>query len=148
MTIDYNKVWQVMNDLEELTPKLCTIKELIEYSAEAAPTDSLKSEYLSYAARDLLINYLNEWDDRFKKAWNNTVIALKDVELQDWRERHYAQQEEQQSQSWTVSVEQDMEEFVLTFPEELVSMKGWKEGDQLEWIDRKDGSYEIRKVEN
>ena len=41
-----------------------------------------------------------------------------------------------------------MEDFVLTFPEELVSMKGWKEGDHLEWIDRIDGSYEIRKVEN
>ena len=35
---------------------------------------------------------------------------------------------------------------VLTFPPELLEVTGWKEGDMLEWIDRKDGSFELRKT--
>ena len=34
---------------------------------------------------------------------------------------------------------------VLTFPPELLEVTGWKEGDMLEWIDREDGSFELRK---
>ena len=35
---------------------------------------------------------------------------------------------------------------VLTFPPEILEVTGWKEGDVLEWIDREDGSFELRKV--
>ena len=35
---------------------------------------------------------------------------------------------------------------VLTFPPEILEMTGWKDGDVLEWIDREDGSFELRKV--
>ena len=35
---------------------------------------------------------------------------------------------------------------VLTFPPEILKETGWKEGDVLEWIDREDGSFELRKV--
>ena len=35
---------------------------------------------------------------------------------------------------------------VLTFPPEILEVAGWKEGDVLEWIDREDGSFELRKV--
>jgi len=35
---------------------------------------------------------------------------------------------------------------VLTFPPELLEVTGWKEGDMLQWIDRKDGSFELRKT--
>lgn len=34
---------------------------------------------------------------------------------------------------------------ILTFPPELLEVTGWKEGDMLEWIDRGDGSFELRK---
>ena len=34
----------------------------------------------------------------------------------------------------------------LTFPPEILEVTGWKEGDVLEWIDREDGSFELRKV--
>ena len=30
---------------------------------------------------------------------------------------------------------------VLTFPDEFLEELGWKEGDVLEWIDNKDGSF-------
>ena len=34
---------------------------------------------------------------------------------------------------------------VLTFPDELIEKLGWKEGDVLEWIDNKDGSFSLVK---
>ena len=34
---------------------------------------------------------------------------------------------------------------VITFPDELIEKLGWKEGDVLEWIDNKDGSFLLRK---
>ncbi len=36
---------------------------------------------------------------------------------------------------------------VITFPDELMEQLGWKEGDMLEWIDNKDGSFTLRASE-
>ena len=34
---------------------------------------------------------------------------------------------------------------VITFPDEMMKELGWKEGDVLEWIDNKDGSFSLVK---
>jgi bifunctional DNA-binding transcriptional regulator/antitoxin component of YhaV-PrlF toxin-antitoxin module len=34
---------------------------------------------------------------------------------------------------------------VLTFPDEFIQQLGWKEGDMLQWIDNKDGSFSLVK---
>ena len=34
---------------------------------------------------------------------------------------------------------------ILTFSPELLEATGWKEGDVLEWIDNKDGSFSLVK---
>ena len=47
--------------------------------------------------------------------------------------------------SWTVSIDQDGEDLVLPLPQEMLDEVGWKPGDKLEWVDRKDGTWEIRK---
>lgn len=51
--------------------------------------------------------------------------------------------------SWTVTVEEDTEtgELILPLPQEMLNSKGWKEGDELEWIDNKDGSWTLEKIE-
>lgn len=36
---------------------------------------------------------------------------------------------------------------ILHLSEELLQETGWKEGDLLEWVDKKDGTWELRKVE-
>jgi bifunctional DNA-binding transcriptional regulator/antitoxin component of YhaV-PrlF toxin-antitoxin module len=53
------------------------------------------------------------------------------------------------TQSWTLNVEEDPEtgDAILTFPPDMLAKAGWKEGDTLEWIDRKDGSWELKKKE-
>ena len=37
---------------------------------------------------------------------------------------------------------------VLTFPDEFLEELGWKEGDVLQWIDNKDGSFSLVKSDD
>jgi bifunctional DNA-binding transcriptional regulator/antitoxin component of YhaV-PrlF toxin-antitoxin module len=49
--------------------------------------------------------------------------------------------------SWTLTVDEDpdTEEGILILPEDLLKEAGWKEGDNLLWIDNKDGSWSLVK---
>jgi hypothetical protein len=49
--------------------------------------------------------------------------------------------------NWTVEVQEDPEtgDKILEFPDDLMETAGWKEGDVLEWIDNKNGSWTLRK---
>ena len=49
--------------------------------------------------------------------------------------------------SWTLTVEEDPKtgDSILNFPEDLLESAGWKEGDTIEWIDLKDGSWQLKK---
>lgn len=50
---------------------------------------------------------------------------------------------------WTVFVEEDSDgELILPFPPELLAETGWQEGDVLQWIDRGDGTWELKKQQN
>jgi hypothetical protein len=51
--------------------------------------------------------------------------------------------------SWTLNVEADdgSGDAILTFPPDLLEQVGWKEGDTLNWIDQKDGSWQLKKVD-
>ena len=52
--------------------------------------------------------------------------------------------------SWTVTVEEAEDgsgDLVLPLPQEMLDEVGWMTGDNLKWIDREDGTWEIRKVE-
>ena len=37
---------------------------------------------------------------------------------------------------------------ILTLPPEFLEITGWKEGDMLEWIDNKDGSFSLIKSDD
>ena len=37
-------------------------------------------------------------------------------------------------------------ELFVVFPESLLMQLGWKEGDDLQWVERPDGSWTIQKV--
>lgn len=52
--------------------------------------------------------------------------------------------------SWTLNVEEANDgsgDAILIFPPELLEQAGWKEGDMLDWIDQKDGSWLLKKVD-
>lgn len=52
---------------------------------------------------------------------------------------------------WTIKVEETNDgsgDLVLPFPEDLLESAGWKEGDTLEWIDNKDGTWILKKKDD
>lgn len=46
---------------------------------------------------------------------------------------------------WTVPIDEDG---VLTLPDEVWQLLGWKEGDNLEWVEQDDGSILLMKTED
>ncbi len=51
------------------------------------------------------------------------------------------------TKSWTLTIEQDPDtgDLVLPFTNEILAELGWKEGDVLDWVDNKDGSWSLVK---
>ena len=55
----------------------------------------------------------------------------------------------EEKKSWEVIIEEDPEtgDAILPFPQAMLDEVGWNPGDNLKWVDRGDGTWEIRKVE-
>ena len=52
---------------------------------------------------------------------------------------------------WTVTVEEAEDgsgDLVMPLPQEFLQIQGWVEGDTLEWLDNKDGSWSLQKVKS
>jgi hypothetical protein len=47
---------------------------------------------------------------------------------------------------WQLPVEQVHEEYFITFPDDLLEAANLKVGDDVEWVDRDDGSFLLQKV--
>jgi hypothetical protein len=49
---------------------------------------------------------------------------------------------------WTVTIEEDPStgELILPLPLDLLKLQGWCEGDTINWIDNKDGTWSIQKA--
>jgi hypothetical protein len=53
------------------------------------------------------------------------------------------------NKTWTLEVKEDPKngDAILEFPDDLMQEAGWKEGDTLDWVDNKDGSWTLKKKE-
>jgi hypothetical protein len=51
--------------------------------------------------------------------------------------------------SWSITIEEDPEtgDLMLPLPQDLLDLQGWTEGDILEWVDNKNGSWSLIKSE-
>lgn len=51
------------------------------------------------------------------------------------------------NKSWTITLEEDPEtgDLVLPFTKEILDELGWRDGDTLDWVDNKDGSWSLVK---
>jgi hypothetical protein len=79
MTLDYAKVWEVMNELEMVTSKVCSAREILDSAIDALENKNReKAETLIHAADEFLQYYLKDFDDKFKIAWKETVVKLKE----------------------------------------------------------------------
>jgi hypothetical protein len=138
MTISYQKVWDTMNDLESVTSKICSAREILDCAIDAHQEHRHKKvEHLLYAVDEFLQYYLAEFDDKFKKAWAATVGDLRNGDVL---------KEQKQSKKWTLPVEFDGQEHFIDFPADLLEAANLKEGDEVKWIDQGDGSYLLKKV--
>lgn len=84
-------------------------------------------------------------------VWPNGILTFprmlkKNVEEKQQRKEKMEHQKTTSNQ-WTVPVEEDPEtgDKILTFPQDLLDQAGWKEGDTIEWIDLKNGSWQLKK---
>jgi hypothetical protein len=48
---------------------------------------------------------------------------------------------------WILPVEEDGDDCVITFPDDLLEAANLKEGDQIEWVPQDDGSCILKKIE-
>lgn len=202
MNSDSQKIWDVMNDLEMVTSKIVSAREIIDTATEAIQRNEYdKAETLAMAAYEFLGYYLDEFDSKFKLAWQETVVKRKqedpcmppwghsDLEYllkhketltcdkddsspeckgawnSFWEENYYPEQHSEHYYDYTrndpdrpnpfidkvvkwqlpVEIHPSGEAFVI-FPDDLMEAANLEEGDTVEWIDKGDGSYVLKKV--
>jgi hypothetical protein len=164
-----SKVWEVMNDLEMTTSKIISVREIIDAALVSIQNNqNCKAETLMSAAYEFLGYYLDEFDAKFKDAWNETVVPVKynewnqDIPDGHWQEGSKWERVDSnliinkdgnlypkdKTKKWILPIEEDFVggEYFITFPDDLLELANLNEGDEVEWIDRGDGSWELRKV--
>jgi bifunctional DNA-binding transcriptional regulator/antitoxin component of YhaV-PrlF toxin-antitoxin module len=85
MTLNYDRVWKKMNSLEEASSKICSAREILDSAIDSLESGNReKTETLMYAVDEYLQYYLEEFDRKFKDAWEETVTKLKQEEVDDY----------------------------------------------------------------
>ena len=172
MTLNYQKIWNVMNELEMVTSKICSAREILDSAVDRLQEHQYdKAETLLYAADEFLQYYLEDFDRKFKDAWKETVTKVKQQEIDDcmppWGHSdmealRYTDKEmdamcdnaakQDKVVKWQLPVEEGTDcitgeqEYFITFPDDLLEAANLSPGDDVEWVDRNDGSFLLRKT--
>ena len=161
------KMWDAMNDLEMLVSKVCSAREIIDVASVAIEEHNYnKAESLTNAAYEFLGYYLDEFDAKFKVAWQETVMKTIEKEEEDpcmppWGHSdleygiHHNDtiKEENLVRSWHITVDEaynkDGETIFsyLQFPDSLMERMELKPESKIQWIVNPDDTVTIRKVE-
>ena len=161
-----------MNDLEMVTSKIVSAREILDSAVDRLQEHQYdKAETLLYAADEFLQYYLEDFDRKFKDAWKETVTKVKQQEIDDcmppWGHSdmealrytdkemdamcdNAAKQDKVVKWKLPVEVENDYitgeKEYFITFPDDLLEAANLSPGDNVEWVDRNDGSFLLRKI--
>jgi bifunctional DNA-binding transcriptional regulator/antitoxin component of YhaV-PrlF toxin-antitoxin module len=85
MTLNYQKIWDSMNSLEAASSKICSAREILDSAIISLESGNReKTETLMYAVDEFLQYYLEDFDRKFKDAWDETVVKLKQEERDDY----------------------------------------------------------------
>ena len=170
MTLNYQKVWNTMNELEMVTSKICSAREILDSAIDKLEENQYdKAGTLLYAADEFLQYYLQEFDTKFKDAWKETVTKVHQQQIDDcmppWGHSDmealiYTDKEmdamcdnavkQDKVVKWQLPVEEvkdsdtDETEYFITFPEDLLEAASLKLGDIIDWIDNGDGTYTLK----
>jgi hypothetical protein len=179
MTLDYHRVWEKMNDLEMVSTKISSAREILDCAVDRLQEHQYdKAETLLYAVDEYLQYYLEEFDRKFKDAWKETVTKVHQQEIDDcmppwghsdmeylacnkddtspeckdaWNSFWEEEPKQDKVVKWRLPVEEvengdTMEtEYFITFPDDLLEAANLKPGDEIEWVDRNDGTFILRK---
>ena len=163
MTLNYQKIWNVMNDLEMVSSKISSAREILDCAVDRLQEHQYdKAETLLYAADEFLQYYLEEFDRKFKDAWTETVTKVHQQEYsfsstQDTSTEYkgawngFWEEEPKQDKvvKWVLPIERKIEDgvddYFITFPDDLLEATNLKPGDEVEWVDRNDGTFILRK---
>jgi hypothetical protein len=165
MTLNYTRVWESLNELEMVTSKIVSAREILDSAIDRLQEHQYaKAETLLYAADEFLQYYLEEFDRKFKDAWKETVTKINQEETDDcmppWghSDLEYLSklppEEPKQDKvlKWQLPVEEGTDcitgeqEYFITFPDDLLEAANLKKGDDVEWVDRGDGSFLLYKT--
>ena len=105
-------------------------------------SDSLSSgDATAQEIYETILSEVEDYTNCHKKQYENAL------ELQNLMKGHRPSVSFER-EVWESRVEEDIitGEQWITFPPELMKKLGWKEGDELEWIDNYNGTFTIRKV--
>ena len=169
MTLNYQKIWDSMNSLESVTSKICSAREILDSAIISLESGNReKTETLMYAVDEFLQYYLEEFDRKFKDAWDETVVKLKQEERDDYMSPwgysamealRYTDKEmdamcdnaakEDKVVRWQLPVEEDTVngEYFITFPDDLLEAANLSPNDEVEWVEQEVGTFLLRKVE-
>jgi len=80
----------------------------------------------------------NAWNDFWEQSYLSGITDTPE-EAEELRK--------DKVKKWVLPVEvsDDLEDYVVTFPDDLLEAANLKEGDQVEWHDQGDGSYLLKK---
>jgi len=160
---DWNDFWEEHYYPEEHEKSVYTEEEL-DAMCEAAATENDKEKCREYNLREVeyytkraeLDAEVSRNDSTRLKYENGWVYESPDGGKTVTKRRPGTTEKivvkKEEKKTWTLPVEEtkiaetDETEYFITFPDDLLEAANLKEGDNVEWIERKDGSYEMRKV--
>ena len=170
MTLNYDRVWNTLNELEAASSKICSAREILDSAIISLESGNReKTETLMYAVDEFLQYYLEDFDRKFKDAWDETVVKLKQEERDDYMRpwghsdmealSQYTDEEmnamcdnaakEDKVVRWQLPVEEDTVngEYFITFPDDLLEAANLSPNDEVEWVEQEVGTFLLRKIE-
>ena len=173
MTLNYDRVWNTLNELEAASSKICSAREILDSAIISLESGNReKTETLMYAVDEFLQYYLEDFDRKFKDAWDETVVKLKQEERDDYMRPwghsdmealRYTDSEmdamcdnaakEDKVVRWQLPVEEvkdsdtDETEYFITLPDDLLEAANLSPGDEVEWVEQEVGTFLLRKIE-
>jgi len=134
-----------------------------QYTEEelSAMCDKAASEAEKQKCREYNLREAEYYDKRAKldaEYKNQTnVSSVKKVEHSEYYYDYTRNDEKREDpfkvKKWVLPIEEtkiaetDEIDYFITFPDDLLEAANLKEGDQVEWVDKGDGSYLLKKVE-
>jgi hypothetical protein len=133
-----------------------SISQLRNWVSDALSTGDVDAQEIYDVIRDEVNEHVNSLQKQLDngKRLQSLLLGHRDFSFDDYDGDDLSMFHEgtdvinNPPNTWIRTVEVDglSGECLVTLPDELIELKGWKENDQLQWIDIGDGQYELRKV--